>query len=314
MIVVIAILAAISVVAYNGIADKARNAAMEADIAQWKTKAELHKIDVGITCPTGYVFVYGNPALGTSDFCVMKYEAKNDGSGNAVSTATGTPWVNISQTAAISTATAACAGCHLITEAEWMTIAADVLSVKYNWSGGAVGSGYVYSGHSTSTPANALDASTDDNDGYFGETNAGGNQRRTLILTSGDTIWDLAGNVWEWTQGVISGAQPGLSTDDANGSIYSWKEWNAVGMNWNLLPAGSQTSAIVSTPGLSAVSGWNSTNGIGQLYSNQNQTGLRAFRRGGYWADSPSAAGILSLTLSGAPSNFLVYIGFRVSR
>lgn len=114
-----------------------------------------------IVCPTNYVTVPGNQQLGTSDFCLMKYEAK-DVSGVATSQAAGTPWVSISQTSAITTAAAACAGCHLMTEAEWMTVAANVLGVPSNWSGGAVGSDYIYSGHNDSAPNNALTADTND--------------------------------------------------------------------------------------------------------------------------------------------------------
>jgi len=106
VIVVIAILAAITIVSYNGITQQAKEATKAAEISQWKKKAELHKIQNNIVCPEGYVFIYGNAVLGTSDFCVMKYEAKNDGSGKAVSTASGTPWVNITQTDAITAATA----------------------------------------------------------------------------------------------------------------------------------------------------------------------------------------------------------------
>jgi len=72
------------------------------------------------TCPSGYIPVPGNAIFNQQSFCVMKYEAKNDGSNNAVSTAAGTIWVNISQADAITKSAAACTGCHLITEAEWM--------------------------------------------------------------------------------------------------------------------------------------------------------------------------------------------------
>ena len=44
-----------------------------------------------------YIDVPANTALSVPDFRVMKYEAKNDGSGNPVSTEGTTPWVNISQ-------------------------------------------------------------------------------------------------------------------------------------------------------------------------------------------------------------------------
>ena len=40
--------------------------------------------------------------------------------------------------------------------AEWMTLAANVLSVPSNWSGGSVGSGYIYSGHNDNDPPNPI--------------------------------------------------------------------------------------------------------------------------------------------------------------
>lgn len=121
----------------------------------------------------------------------MKYEAKQVGATNVpISQAAGTPWVNISQTDAIANSpnVAGCTGCHLITEAEWLTIAQNVLSVASNWSGGVVGSGYIYSGHNDGAPNAALAADTNDANGYYGETNIVGNQRRTLTLTNGAVI------------------------------------------------------------------------------------------------------------------------------
>ena len=51
-----------------------------------------------IECPTGYVAVPSNSDIGVDNgFCVMKYEAKNDGSGNPISQAEATPWVSINQ-------------------------------------------------------------------------------------------------------------------------------------------------------------------------------------------------------------------------
>lgn len=91
-----------------------------------------------ISCPSGFIIVPGSITYGTSDFCVMKFEAKNVG-GVATSQASGVPWNSISQASAVSTSAAACTGCHLITEAEWMTIAQNVLSVSSNWGEGSVG-------------------------------------------------------------------------------------------------------------------------------------------------------------------------------
>lgn len=362
VIVVIAILAAVTIVAFRGISDRARASSMQSDLSQAVKQLELAKVDgggnypsslssnikasVGTTltyspsgssycltatnsgtayrvtntntrptegtcsgvlgdgssCPGGFVVVPGNSSFGTSDFCVAKYEAKNSG-GTAVSQASGTPWVSISQTSALSTASAACSGCHLITEAEWMTLAANVLSVGSNWSGGSVGSGYIYSGHNDNSPANALDASSDDGDGYNGTGNSSGNQRRTLTLSNGEVVWDLAGNVWEWTQGTIAGGQqPGLSGESA----YTWKEWNSGSLLMNGLPSSSQPSAA-------GAGSWSATQGIGRLYSNYGETGLRAFLRGGDWGNGANA-GVLTLTLNGTPSGTSTNRGFRVAR
>lgn len=98
----------------------------------------------------------------------MKYEAKQVSATVPISQASGTPWVSISQVDAVNYAgnVAGCTGCHLVTEAEWLTIAHNALKVASNWSGGSVGSGYIYSGHSDGTPANPVAGSTDDNDSY----------------------------------------------------------------------------------------------------------------------------------------------------
>lgn len=139
----------------------------------------------------------------------MKYEAKVAGgianssynghnyssSETIVSNATDVPIVNLTQQQAIT----ACAsiGAHLVTNNEWMTMARNVESVGSNWSSGTVGNGYLYSGHNDNSPAYALAASADDNQGYINTGNTGDNQKRTLTLSNGQIIWDLAGNVWE---------------------------------------------------------------------------------------------------------------------
>jgi formylglycine-generating enzyme required for sulfatase activity len=184
-----------------------------------------------------------------------------------------------------------------------MTIAQNVLSNPANWSGGSVGSGYIYSGHNDNAPASALIASTSDNSGYFGETNTGGNQRRTLTLTNGQVIWDFAGNVWEWTSGTSTTNQPGIS-----GGGYAYREWTAITANGSLA-----INPFPSNTGLSGASSWNSSKGIGQIYSNSNETVTRAFLRGGGWSDS-SNAGILCMNLGNTPGALSGSLGFRVSR
>ena len=253
----------------------------------------------GSGCPTGYIVVPGSSLYGTDAFCAMKYEAKNVG-GVATSQASGTPWVSISQTNAMTASSAACDGCHLISEAEYLTIAHNVLSVDSNWSGGTVGSGYIYSGHNDNS-AGALAASTNDSDGYSGTGNVSpSNQRRTLTLTNGEVIWDIAGNVNDWTSGQISGGQPGASG-------YAWRQWNAVAGTGSLSP---NPHPSYGTP---AASNWTSTHGIGAIFSDSSQTGLRGFLRGGAWYDGGDA-GVLTLILNAPPSYAGSAVGFRVAR
>jgi prepilin-type N-terminal cleavage/methylation domain-containing protein len=260
----------------------------------------------GMGCPSGFIIVPGSGLYGTSNFCVMKYDAKNVG-GIATSQASGAPWVSINQTDATTAGAAACTGCHLITEAEWLTIAQNVLNVASNWSGGSVGTGYIYSGHNDGTQSGGLPADTNDANGYSGETNQGGNQRRTLTLSNGQVIWDFAGNVWQWTQGTLpNNQQPGLSSD----SVVGPKEWN----NSSLILGGLPSSDLPSY-GTPAASAWTSAQGIGLLYSNKNATGTttEGFLRGGSWGSS-TYAGIYYLAPGNPQNSTDISMGFRVSK
>lgn len=259
-------------------------------------------------CPSGFIPVPGSATYGTKGFCVMKYEAKDAGNNVPVSVPAGTPWVNISQTTAITNSAnvAGCTGCHLISEAEWMTLAQNVLSVPSNWSSGTVGTDFIYSGHNDNVPSNSLPVTTDDNDGYNGTNNTtGSNQRRTLTLTNGEVIWDMAGNVEEWTTGQIIGNQPGNIGEVS----YSLKNWNSLTIPGNFL--------VNPTPfftGIVGADSWTaSINGIGGVYSNSGEITLRGFRRGGY-INASSGGGVLSIGLSGTPSSFGTGAGFRVAR
>jgi hypothetical protein len=284
-------------------------------------------------CPTGFIIVPGSSTYGTKDFCVMKYEAKKyNGTSTTqpVSTANNTPWVNIAQSLtganndaieisqnAVDQSGNPISGAHLITEAEWMTIAQNVLSVPSNWSSSSdtvhqVGTGFIYNGHVNSNPGTGLAASNDDTNSNYGEetynnSSVGANNKRTLTLTNGEVIWDLSGNVWEWTQGQTTGNQPGLTSDPIDISSYPSKQWNASG----LLQNGFPEKSLPGSTGLTNIT-WQTSSGIGALYSNYYQSALRSFRRGGYWSGG-SAAGVLSLYLNNSPAGASTAIGFRVA-
>lgn len=253
-----------------------------------------------ITCSSGFVPVPGNSMFNTKDFCVSKYEAKNV-SGTARSVPGGMPWTSINQASAVTAASASCPTCRLIGEAEWLTIAHNAASVGSNWTGGTVGSGSMYTGHSDNSPSTSLIASSNDADGYYQTGNSSGTQRRTLTLSNGEVIWDFSGNVYEWTSAQMTGGQPGSSG-------WSAREWNSV----------TNTSALVPNPfptfATPAASSWTSSNGIGRILSNSSDTSLRGFRRGGYWYNDGTSgnAGVFQLAINLTPSDTSSALGFRI--
>ncbi|MDO8634638.1 MAG: hypothetical protein Q7R34_00120, partial [Dehalococcoidia bacterium] len=202
-----------------------------------------------------------------------------------VSVASGYPIANISQTNSItycSGVTVGSTSAHLQTNNEWMTIARDAEAQAGNWSLGSVGSGYLFAGHNDNAPAKARVASTTDTGNYrcaytdtAGTTEnptscptntanntsgTAGNQVRTFTLSNGTVIWDIPGNVWEWTNNIQSSA-----IDTTAG----WVEWNHANVAAGAL-------ALYGPP-----SGYLSAQGMGKIYGGALNN---AFLRGGYWA------------------------------
>ena len=288
------------------------------------------------TCPTGYIRVPGNNLYQTKDFCVMKYEAKavsttdtttglttpntglNTIANNTTPTtaannraiasvASGFPIANISQTTAASYCSTA--GASLITNAEWMTIARNIEAQLSNWTTGtatssAIGTGGLYRGHSDSNPGTALAAGADDN-GYIGTGQSGFSiERRTHSLSNGEIIWDLGGNVWEWTNDTI------LGKDQPTGSSpvgFGWRQYST-GLTNSITNFGTLSRDLVGPSNNT----WNSTQNMGQIYSDGTSTNNTnfAFLRGGSWSDATDA-GVFFLNLGGAPSLTRDFIGFR---
>ncbi|MBI4404143.1 MAG: hypothetical protein HY537_08280 [Deltaproteobacteria bacterium] len=232
--------------------------------------------DSSLACPTNYLLVRANPTVGVnSDFCVSKYEMKQGECWDVWDPDTeswlmrycpkalsaGTPWVSITRDAAISWCQEYATGYDLISNAQWQALARDIELAQdsngnyLNWSNGAItGSNALNQGHSDSSPGNALAASTDNDPcSGTGNTNCATNshsdftQKRTHTLSSGESIWDVAGNVYEWVKDNNS------TTQGTNGylSVKTWdgnqdaRETAAARLKWG--PSGTYT-AKASTP------------------------------------------------------------------
>ena len=164
-----------------------------------------------------------------------------------------------------------------------------------------MGSGYFYSGHNDGQPSLVLPTDANDANGYSGETNTGGNQKRTLTLANGSVVWDMAGNVWQWTNDTITGT----NEPNAGAGAFAFHEFTAI-TSW-----GSMTQQAAGP----ANSSWNSSQGIGPIYSEGATDGTTyGFMRGGRW-DYGSNAGVETLLLSITPGGLnTYYLGFRCSR
>jgi len=271
------------------------------------------------SCPSGYVLVPGNSDFGTSDFCVMKYEAQlcdatcvsagNGARAQAVSIQGGSPWTDVSW----YDAREACrrSGDHLITNAEWMTIARNIEAQASNWQSGVVGSGCLFGGHMDNLPASKL-ATSDDGTPYYGTLDAstdavkcpfaagvanGKASKRIMVLSNGSVVWDVSGNVWEWVDEQCANASGYSSTYWYNSG--AWVDWSHASL--------SDYELYVAGP----TSGYTSSNGAGKYYG--CTTNGNSLNRGASWGSGLSA-GVFTMLFSYSPSNSRSSVGFRCVR
>jgi len=286
------------------------------------SRQTIISIDV---CPDGYVLVPNDPTYGTGDFCVMKFEAKVDNTDNGigdsydpcessnydvwddhksgcsytesgrsiVSTIDGFPLVYLTQPE--SKVACESIGAHLITNNEWMTIARNIESQANNWSDGEVGLGYIPRGNCHQNSWSAIDDATN----YYPDAI----NQRNLILSNGNEIYDLAGNVNEWVDQIITkGCMPQPGTTLQYDSISNYGE------GLGSLGRESYNFAIGKN--------YDYENGIGQMCSEylEGSTSEIVFVRGGSWYSSDYMSGILRLNFLNDSSDQWYHIGFRCSR
>jgi formylglycine-generating enzyme required for sulfatase activity len=245
-------------------------------------------------CPTGYVFVQELYPYTASKFCVAKYEMKNDGYGTAVSQMAGVPWVSINRATARAACQALGAGYDMISNDQWQTIARNIAGTASNWSGGAVASGELNRGHSDNVPASVLAPAADtdpcNGTGETCSTTTWNSQRRTHTLSSGNVIWDFAGNAWEWVthDSNVSNGTDGYISTMSGGDIRQTRY-------------GAASGTFCASPSTTPFCG------MGNGYFNST---AGAVLRGGSRGNGVSA-GVFAAYLLYAPTYTNAIIGFR---
>ncbi|HUC94464.1 MAG TPA: hypothetical protein VMR19_00465 [Candidatus Saccharimonadales bacterium] len=304
-------------------------------------------------CPDGFIKVPGDSDYSTSDFCLMKYDAKctntdpkcvtkegvyknNEpgcecqGNFQIVSTMLGAPITFIPEDDGTKvSAKTYCqnAGWHLVTNDEWMTVARNVERVEVNWCNrdgtdcgnppGTPGK-ILANGHNDSNPNRALTASTD-NKPCFGTTTDGSNicggessQKRTLTLSNGEIVWDLAGNIWQWIDAEIARKdEPQSKTGRILDYRWQWSEF-APGAGASII---SSNGTLADKDFRPSNSNWNSNQGVGRVYHfdqlDDTDTTLYTYIRAGNWRHGYDS-GIFTVHLSPVASKTGIDdVGFR---
>ncbi|MFP4401929.1 MAG: hypothetical protein ACLFPL_01750 [Candidatus Nanoarchaeia archaeon] len=278
------------------------------------TSSSTSSVDCS-SIPGDWVEVPGNSYFGTSDFCVMQFEAK-DVSGVATSQPSSTPWVNINFTDARSACTdlnsehSSLDGTFkMITNREWMTIARDAEQQDENWDSGTVGSGSMYRGHSDDNPNNALSVSNT-GDYYDGTGNsAPSTERRVLELSNGEIIWDLGGNAHEWTDMLEDGSSFNENVCSGGDGWYSYFG-NDGDSECSFVAPYSKDNATDTRYEMGPLGDYNANEGVGRIFS-YDSTG-RALLRGGRWINGADA-GVFTASFGGNASSGSTFRGFRCS-
>lgn len=238
-----------------------------------------------------WVLVPGNPSFGTSDFYVMKYEAKNVG-GVATSQADVSPWVSINHPSAVAACAALGSGAHLLTIPEVQTINRNIEAQADNWADGIIGSLVSAGGGLKRGNVGITDSVS-----YTGadwEYGIGRNTKAKLVLSNGSELWDWSGNVSEWVYGA--GGAGTLGTPSGVTFNNSVGEWSNVALNEERPILGPSNNS------------WDRGNGMGWYRGGES---TNAVVRGGYWPDH-ATAGVFAFDANYAPLLWSdTTIGFR---
>ncbi len=273
------------------------------DFCAMKYNAKCDANGDGIGDTTGTDTGY-NTWNNVSDHC-------SGGSRQIVSTAQGWPLARIAQDdGSVHDAKSYCEsrGWHLMTNNEYMTIARNAERMASNWcdtNGSNCGfspgqsSKYLASGHNDNGPPLGLQASTDDLQACYGTVTqdvntvcgSGATQKRTLTLSNGETIWDMAGNLWQWTDDtVMRKDQPDSATSGVGDTGWGWTDFTAGSLTRVLVNNGQGNMKYDTFRPSNAA--WNANQRVGRIYTYGDladaNTTVYAFLRGGVRTAAPT--------------------------
>ena len=289
----------------------------------WDAQGARHSTALPGCGATGgvWVLVPGDTDYRSKPFCMMKYEAKctiadgltctaSAGSESPTSSVANTPWVSIGMHDSITECASLGKGYHLMSNEEWMSAAANIAALTSNWSGGSLGNGYLFAGHSDGDPNNSCAADANDALPFVegtctaiaasGGENDETTQRRTHNMSNGEVLWDMAGNVHDWVSYYNGTAKPGNSD--------SFHEYTA------LTPTTSMPlKYFVPTNGIKSSwsDSWNMTQKIGKYYPS-SASSKGSHMRGAAWGAAANV-GLFNFQTQ-TPEYPSTDIGFRCAR
>ena len=163
-----------------------------------KAKEFSISVENSFICPSEYIPVPPLAGYTTDNFCIAKYEMKDNGSDMAVSKNDELPWINIHRNDALAKCQQIGSGYDLVTNDEWQTIARNIEKNPTNWDTETVGSiKGISQGHSDNNPAMVLAAGADIDPcfdtGNTCDNSAWHSQRRTHTLSNGKVILGYSG-------------------------------------------------------------------------------------------------------------------------
>ena len=250
--------------------------------------------DVPLVCPSGYSLVLADADYASASFCLMRYEASNDGT-NRPQSKPEDHWGALAPNQVNATCGLLGPRYQQMTNAQWMTVASKIASLPENWTGKKVGEGLLFTGHTdndpplTCAPPRKGDLVYVENSCTPTETGDSPEQNRKHVLANGEVFWDLSGNSYENVDYKNSEDKPGATT--------LWYEYPAL-KGTTLTPL----SHLIPTQAVKSYwsDTWNSAQGIGQFWPGQNGSG-GIMSRGGDLTDG-LRGGLFAGSLTGEPT------------